>query len=309
MRRLWRALTSAGALAPEQASLLPGGPGAGAPAAIVSKGPLVVAAVGSGGKSSLLRTVAQGWLRLDTVLMKGSRLLFAPTTRIRPDKDLEGLAYERLLLEDPPGGTEALRHPADAAAALAESTRSLWQTCRTVLIGERPEPEGKIAGCSPHLVTETARLCEPDVVLCEADGSRGMPLKLPADDEPLLPEADVVFWVAGLDVAGLEAAACVHRWESRTRLGHPLLPQGTKLTEAVIERILVDGGYVEKLPRESACIVLFTGVKEYNEPSACRFADAIQRKRRALTADEGGRGFHVFACGRPEERWRLLAAP
>lgn len=54
-----------------------------------------------------------------------------------------------------------------------------------------------------------------DVVLIEADGAKGMPLKFPASYEPVIPLfADMVFVLSGLDCLLKKAKEVVFRWSS-----------------------------------------------------------------------------------------------
>lgn len=62
-------------------------------------------------------------------------------------------------------------------------------------------PAGKLAGVHPSRVDEL-RAAWP-VVLVEADGSKGLPLKAPAPWEPVVPDrTDLVVGVVGLDALG-----------------------------------------------------------------------------------------------------------
>lgn len=73
------------------------------------------------------------------------------------------------------------------------------------------EYEGeKIVGFAPELPRKL--LEEYDVVLVEADGSKHLPLKVPAEQEPVLPEgADLVIGVAGAQAVGRTFREACHR--------------------------------------------------------------------------------------------------
>lgn len=78
-----------------------------------------------------------------------------------------------------------------------------------VLLGQ-PVPGGKLTGAGDL----AACLRAADVVLIEADGSRGLPLKAPADYEPAIPpQADGVIAVAGADCVGRPIGEICHRPE------------------------------------------------------------------------------------------------
>lgn len=75
-----------------------------------------------------------------------------------------------------------------------------------------PCEEGKIKGISaeyPETLLESY-----DVVLVEADGSRCLPLKVPAEHEPVLPKgADLIIGVAGASAVGKTFQEACHRYE------------------------------------------------------------------------------------------------
>ena len=66
-------------------------------------------------------------------------------------------------------------------------------------------------GPLPEDFYETA-VKEADITLIEADGSRGMPAKIPADYEPVIPEnIDEIHIVIGMSALGKPASKVVHR--------------------------------------------------------------------------------------------------
>lgn len=72
--------------------------------------------------------------------------------------------------------------------------------------------QGKLTALEPE---EVAQLGESyDLVLIEADGSKGKPLKYPAEYEPVIPSfSDRVILVAGLDALSGRIDEQVFRWE------------------------------------------------------------------------------------------------
>lgn len=119
--------------------------------------------VGAGGKTSLSEHLAAEALR------RGKRVALTTTTKIW------------------------------AREPYATTGRTEWQGFAERLIHIGKTVEGsKLTGLSPE---EVATLGEDfDLVLIEADGSKSMPLKYPADFEPVIPEfSDRMVVVAGLD--------------------------------------------------------------------------------------------------------------
>ena len=92
--------------------------------------------------------------------------------------------------------------PADGSfAADVPAVQNLWQQGRYAVIGTPEVATGKLT-LPPQSVYEALQL-QADVILCEADGSRHHPCKVPAEYEPvLLPDSDIVLAVAGMDALG-----------------------------------------------------------------------------------------------------------
>lgn len=89
--------------------------------------------------------------------------------------------------------------PADGSFATdAAAVHNLWQQGRYAVIGTPETSIGKLTAPLQSLY-ETLQP-QADVILCEADGSRHHPCKVPAAHEPvLLPDSDIVLAVAGMD--------------------------------------------------------------------------------------------------------------
>lgn len=92
--------------------------------------------------------------------------------------------------------------PADGSfAADVPAVQNLWQQGRYAVIGTPEFATGKLT-LPPQSVYEALQL-QADVILCEADGSRHHPCKVPAVYEPVLwPDSDIVLAVAGMDALG-----------------------------------------------------------------------------------------------------------
>lgn len=101
--------------------------------------------------------------------------------------------------------------PADGSfAADAAAVHNLWQQGRYAVIGTPELSTGKLTAPPPS-VYEALKL-QADVILCEADGSRHHPCKVPAAYEPvLLPDCDIVLAVAGMDALGHSLAQACQR--------------------------------------------------------------------------------------------------
>lgn len=141
--------------------------------------PRVIAAVGGGGKTTFLKTLA------GELSARGARVVITTTTKMHPPEELSLL------------GTTAER-----VISLLETHSIVWAGVSV--------SEGKMTGIPDSLpLLKTAA----DFVLVEADGSRKRPLKMtdPAY-EPCIPsEADAVVALAGLDGLGKPVMEAVHR--------------------------------------------------------------------------------------------------
>jgi probable selenium-dependent hydroxylase accessory protein YqeC len=134
--------------------------------------------VGAGGKTSLAEYLAT------EALAKGMRVALTTTTKIWAKEPY---------------------------VALKGGPRQRGRGGRLVRVGKSVE-NGKLTGLDED---ELAALgAEFDIVLIEADGSKGMPLKYPADFEPVIPSfTDRIVVVAGLDGLSGLIAGKVFRWE------------------------------------------------------------------------------------------------
>lgn len=171
----------------------------------------LVATVGGGGKTSLLRVLAR------ESSDQGARTV-ATTTTAMYLRDLETLGRVLLSSELP-----ALSVRLDDALAKEGP----------VGVAQEVDDKGKVVGLPPEWVDVLWNTAGLDYLLVEADGSRGMPLKAFGEREPQVPSAaTVVVQVAGLDVLGAPLAEPhVHRADLlATALG---VPPGTEVTTGI----------------------------------------------------------------------------
>lgn len=135
--------------------------------------------VGGGGKTTVMYELAAAWAAC------GRKVLVLTSTHIL--------------------------QPADGSfAADAATVHNLWQQRRYAVIGTPELATGKLT-LPPQSVYEELKL-QADVILCEADGSRHHPCKVPAEHEPVLwPDSDIVLAVAGMDALGRPLAQACQR--------------------------------------------------------------------------------------------------
>ena len=178
--------------------------------------------VGGGGKTTVMYELAAAWAAC------GRRVLVLTSTHILC--------------------------PADGSfAGDVPAVQNLWQQGRYAVIGTPEFATGKLT-LPPQSVYEALKL-QADVILCEADGSRHHPCKVPAEYEPvLLPDSDIVLAVAGMDALCRPLAqAC-----QRSQLAAELLGCGAEkiLDAQMLTVLLSEQGTRKNVGKRTFYIVL-----------------------------------------------------
>lgn len=191
--------------------------------------------VGGGGKTTVMYELAAAWAAC------GRKVLVLTSTHI-------------------------LRPVYGSFAANVPAVQNLWQQGRYAVIGTPELATGKLTA-PPQDLYEALKL-QADVILCEADGSRHHPCKVPAEYEPvLLPDSDIVLAVAGMDALGHSLAqAC-----QRPQLAAALLGCGAeKILDAQMLTVLLlsEQGAHKNVGKRTYYIVL----------NKCDLIKAVQRE-------------------------------
>lgn len=182
---------------------------------------------GSGGKTSLIHYLAEQYRR------KRKKVLILTTTHMMEEEGC--LIYE------------------DSLEAFRKQIKE--RLCRRgVVQAGRKAPDGKIfwIGQEAYKALEGCA----DVTLIEADGSKGLPAKMPNSTEPvILPDADEIYVVFGLLALGKRAGDVCHR----IQLAEKIIKPGEILTEEAAARLLTEG-YLkpleEQYPKSAIKLVL-----------------------------------------------------
>ena len=166
---------------------------------------MIKAIVGSGGKTTLLKTLAQPYRA------QGKRVFVTTTTHMFIEEDT-------LLTDDADIIIQALKERGYAMAGIPDGIKF------KALSGE----------------TYAAICAHADVVLVESDGSKHMPLKFPNGTEPVIPEnADEILVVCGLNAIGQKAKDCCHRLELvKACLG---IEDDTIITPSHVQKLVTEG--------------------------------------------------------------------
>ena len=140
--------------------------------------------VGAGGKTSLLLHLAR------ELAVEGRPVLVTTTTHLA-DPHGEGETFARIVFRP-----DLERPAAPDSPAMPGPVPGV-----TLLVSRPADEPGKLKGIDPSRVG-ALRKSWP-LVLVEADGSKRLPIKAPAEYEPVVPEgADLVVGVVGLDALG-----------------------------------------------------------------------------------------------------------
>lgn len=161
--------------------------------------PGIAAIIGSGGKSTLLKTLGLELMRA------GGRVLLCTTTHMFPVAGVPWDGSSRRL-DSAPWKPGALHVPGCTCEACAGMNRG--SICQAGVL----DPEtGKLSAPAEPLNEPAQRF---DYVLTEADGSKRLPLKAHAAWEPVIPAATAnVVWLVGASGLGEPVAEVVHRPE------------------------------------------------------------------------------------------------
>ena len=197
----------------------------------------VIALTGGGGKTSVMFRLA------DELADMGKTVIVTTTTHIFHPADRNVVESDRA---------------SDAAEWLARNARKPDRSRTdhgngTVLVAGVSAAEGKLKSLP---LTETAVLKElADVLLIEADGAKRLPIKVPGNGEPVIPEyTDVVIGCMGLNCIGGELEEfCFRTEQAAALLGLKKEPNGRyshRITCGDTAKILTSDAGTRKLVGE-----------------------------------------------------------
>lgn len=161
--------------------------------------PGITAIIGSGGKSTLLKTLGL------ELMCAGGRVLLCTTTHMFPVAGVPWDGSSRRLDAVPwkPGTLHAPGCTCEACVGLARGS-----ICQAGVLDPQT---GKLSSPAEPLDQLAQRF---DYVLAEADGSKRLPLKAHAAWEPVIPSGTAnIAWIVGASGLGKPIAEVVHRPE------------------------------------------------------------------------------------------------
>lgn len=183
----------------------------------------VISVVGAGGKTSLLLWLAQ------LFHTSGRRVFITTTTHMfLPDS-----TWPVVFCRDP------LMLPYQRLTSPVSFYFHRW----------KPQ-SGKAQGFAPEVIDALAQRPECDVILVEADGSRGLPLKAPDEHEPCIPQSSCcVIAVMGGQVLGAKVSEeNVHRWSQFTNITG-LIPDTTLQLSDLVALVRHPQGAFKNVPQ------------------------------------------------------------
>ncbi len=166
---------------------------------------MIIAVVGSGGKTTLMKQLAQQYRE------EGKTVLVTTSTHMFIEKDT-------LLTDDAAVIIHTMQEKCYAMAGIPD--------------------DRKFKSLSKE--TFDAVCAYADVVLVEADGSKSLPLKYPNNTEPVIPEGtDEIIVVCGLNALGQKAKDVCHRLELvKECLG---IEEDTLITPEHVQKLILEG--------------------------------------------------------------------
>lgn len=197
----------------------------------------ITALVGGGGKTTLMLRLAR------ELAQSGARVIVTTTTHILP-----------------PDGMRIVN------SATPEEANALLLRDTPVCFG-KPAKEGKLS--APDLSMEALAACA-DYVLVEADGAKRLPLKAPAEHEPVIPQGTrLVIAVAGLDGIGRTIGDAAFRPERYAALCGKA--EAEQITARDVARVLTHpDGQRKDVPKGARFSVLLNKADDDARKSAAR---------------------------------------
>ncbi|BCX03980.1 MAG: hypothetical protein KatS3mg053_1918 [Candidatus Roseilinea sp.] len=232
-----------------------------------------VAVAGAGGKTTLC------WRLTQALASHGARVIFTTTTKIwQPAKG----TFDRLHVGPIVDFAPSLDTPAAwCTACLALAVEG---AANPAPVGDAgmPTTQTKLVGFTPAVICalKASTQALPISILVEADGARGLCIKAPGEDEPVIPDCtDVVCVLAHLDAIGQPLDARVaHRVERITQLTQ--MPSGAAITPALIVALLShpEGG-LKGIPDGARKVAVLTQRDERElHPDAQRIMAALRAR-------------------------------
>jgi probable selenium-dependent hydroxylase accessory protein YqeC len=178
----------------------------------------MISLVGAGGKTALLYALGR------ELSSPGCGVILTTTTKIL----------------EPAPSPFLLQFLSDELGDMKKWVEENLHDHRSLLIARKRLPDGKLEGIFPEWAEEIFSMDGVSIIINEADGAAGRPLKAPRDGEPVIPKNTTLL----VPLIGIEAMGCpldeekVFRSTIASRLLN--LPIGSKVTEEAIVRLVME---------------------------------------------------------------------
>jgi probable selenium-dependent hydroxylase accessory protein YqeC len=178
----------------------------------------VISLVGAGGKTTLLYSLGR-----ELSARKKGIILTTTTKILEPDHD-----------------SFFCQFLSPELSAVKKWVRENIHRNQCLLLAKGRLPDGKLEGVVPEWVEELSLLDGVSIIVNEADGSAGRPLKAPRNGEPVIPKnTTLLVPVVGID--GMDSPLDEeHVFRSTLASGLLNLPMGSRVTEEAVARLVVE---------------------------------------------------------------------
>lgn len=211
-----------------------------------------IAVVGAGGKTALC------WQLIQEARQRHQKVIFTTTTKIwQPSASVFDVNLTHTSVADT---LHALTHQFqnwDSACLMGAATD--WQGNQPIVHSSMPVVATKRSGIDPADICALHTALPEIIFIVEADGARNLPLKAPADNEPVIPACvNIVCVLANLDAIGQPLdERTVHRSERFAQLtglalGAPITP------EALLHLLTHPAGGLKGIPTGARTIAVLT---------------------------------------------------
>lgn len=206
----------------------------------------IITLTGAGGKTTLLYALAGYLSRTENTLL-------TTTTHIVEPRDLPNavlitredaaalraafLSSRLAALGIPVSGPSGAAGPSETPAAADTAGRLVPTTAASLAAADGPVLKWRAPSLS--FLDEIRDI--PARIVCEGDGSRRMPVKIPRQGEPVLyPGTDTVIGVIGLSCLGQPASECLFGWTAAK------LENDVRITSDILAQIALSGQGLRK---------------------------------------------------------------
>jgi len=214
----------------------------------------VISLVGAGGKTTLMFRLAK------ELFLSGKKVVTTTTTKI---------------LEPIPEETSSLFIDPDEEK-IKDFVRRHIDQYHHITVAQERLGSGKLKGVSPNLVNELWSSHRIDIIIIEADGAAGRPVKAPREGEPVIPTRTTLV-VAILGVDGMERELNEENVFQPERVSKMTrIPVGERLTDEAMAILMTHPEGIFKGASSSSRVVAF--LNKVDIPNGITKAKSIAQK-------------------------------